>query len=385
MRETLAALEELQNKPIALHRQFEILHPSSISDWKSRPVSSSSPMGPLDSDGSDFPFVPFPITSVTTPRFPSSEFGPDPSLRQRPRSASAGAGDGVKALRLEERDRRRLADDTGDQPRRRSHPDVFDIAGTTPPRRYVVPHDRPRSASCEPQESNDSEAPTHIPYAIQHPATPAGGHYNPAPLAFSNQDQVVYGQASFGYSSPFMNYPRRYGDEYDRDNSDAFIRTTVNQGSQSPYFLATPPRRLPHRAVRDAYPSGAIATSTSPQYHWGNPVHSRNRTHPIPSSSSNPTATSVPAQPDRNKFNLSKIEEGVDTRTTVMIKNIPNRMSDRDLLAFINNVCPGRIDFFYLRMDFQNGMYLVYLLYSSPCFLYDRRTPPLAISWKACY
>jgi len=38
-----------------------------------------------------------------------------------------------------------------------------------------------------------------------------------------------------------------------------------------------------------------------------------------------------------------------------MIKNIPNKMSDKDLLAFINRVCPRRIDFLYLRMDFQNG------------------------------
>ncbi|KAI0047497.1 hypothetical protein FA95DRAFT_1492430 [Auriscalpium vulgare] len=38
-----------------------------------------------------------------------------------------------------------------------------------------------------------------------------------------------------------------------------------------------------------------------------------------------------------------------------MIKNIPNKMSDRDLLMFIERVVRRRIDFFYLRMDFQNG------------------------------
>lgn len=42
-------------------------------------------------------------------------------------------------------------------------------------------------------------------------------------------------------------------------------------------------------------------------------------------------------------------------RTTVMIKNIPNKMTDKELLEFINNVCPRRIDFLYLRMDFKNG------------------------------
>jgi len=38
-----------------------------------------------------------------------------------------------------------------------------------------------------------------------------------------------------------------------------------------------------------------------------------------------------------------------------MIKNIPNKMSDKDLIAYIGDVCPRRIDFLYLRMDFQNG------------------------------
>ncbi|KAH7888596.1 RNA recognition motif 2-domain-containing protein [Phlebopus sp. FC_14] len=38
-----------------------------------------------------------------------------------------------------------------------------------------------------------------------------------------------------------------------------------------------------------------------------------------------------------------------------MVKNIPNKMTDKELIAYINKVCPRRIDFLYLRMDFQNG------------------------------
>jgi hypothetical protein len=63
------------------------------------------------------------------------------------------------------------------------------------------------------------------------------------------------------------------------------------------------------------------------------------------------------AAPERNQLNLLRIEDGQDTRTTVMIKNIPNKMSDRDLVAFIGSVCERRVDFLYLRMDFQNGGY----------------------------
>ena len=58
---------------------------------------------------------------------------------------------------------------------------------------------------------------------------------------------------------------------------------------------------------------------------------------------------------ERNQVDLERIDAGLDTRTTVMIKNIPNKLTDRDLIEYINRVCPRKIDFLYLRMDFQNG------------------------------
>ena len=60
---------------------------------------------------------------------------------------------------------------------------------------------------------------------------------------------------------------------------------------------------------------------------------------------------------ERNQIDLDRIEKGLDTRTTVMIKNIPNKLTDKDLIEYINKVCPRKIDFLYLRMDFQNGVW----------------------------
>jgi hypothetical protein len=60
-----------------------------------------------------------------------------------------------------------------------------------------------------------------------------------------------------------------------------------------------------------------------------------------------------------NNLNIARIENGQDMRTTVMIKNIPNKMTDKDLMTFIERVCARRIDFFYLRMDFKNGMHTI--------------------------
>lgn len=70
-------------------------------------------------------------------------------------------------------------------------------------------------------------------------------------------------------------------------------------------------------------------------------------------ASLNTGASHVP--PPENTLDLAKIERGADMRTTVMIKNIPNKVCDRELLDYINEVVPRSVDFFYLRMDFQNG------------------------------
>jgi hypothetical protein len=83
----------------------------------------------------------------------------------------------------------------------------------------------------------------------------------------------------------------------------------------------------------------------------------------LPATSALPREPASP--PERNQLNLARIEDGQDTRTTVMIKNIPNKMSDKDLLNFIHKVCPRRIDFLYLRMDFKNGNVFIYKVCSA--------------------
>ncbi|KAH0827964.1 RNA recognition motif 2-domain-containing protein [Lanmaoa asiatica] len=81
--------------------------------------------------------------------------------------------------------------------------------------------------------------------------------------------------------------------------------------------------------------------------------------HPCATTPNRVYPTTYPASPrappENNQLDIRKIEQGLDTRTTVMIKNIPNKMTDKELIAYINKICPRRIDFLYLRMDFQNG------------------------------
>ncbi|MBW0493050.1 hypothetical protein O181_032765 [Austropuccinia psidii MF-1] len=66
-----------------------------------------------------------------------------------------------------------------------------------------------------------------------------------------------------------------------------------------------------------------------------------------------PCAFPFPGVPPSNVIDLDRIECGSEPRTTCMIKNIPNKITDEMLFNFINEVCPRGFDFLYLRMDFK--------------------------------
>ncbi|GAV60198.1 RRM_1 domain-containing protein/RRM_2 domain-containing protein [Cephalotus follicularis] len=59
---------------------------------------------------------------------------------------------------------------------------------------------------------------------------------------------------------------------------------------------------------------------------------------------------------DKKQYELDvdRILRGEDTRTTLMIKNIPNKYTSKMLLAAIDEHCRGTYDFIYLPIDFKN-------------------------------
>ncbi|GKV45554.1 hypothetical protein SLEP1_g52623 [Rubroshorea leprosula] len=54
------------------------------------------------------------------------------------------------------------------------------------------------------------------------------------------------------------------------------------------------------------------------------------------------------------ELDIDCIIDGEDSRTTLMIKNIPNKYTSKMLLAAINEHCQGSYDFIYLPIDFKN-------------------------------
>ncbi|KAJ6472524.1 RNA recognition motif 2-domain-containing protein [Mycena sanguinolenta] len=106
------------------------------------------------------------------------------------------------------------------------------------------------------------------------------------------------------------------------------------------------------------FPYPPPSLSSASEYWPGSPTSPQAYFQMTPShagvpSSGQPSVNNNSA-PERNQLSLARIEDGQDTRTTVMIKNIPNEMTDQDLMAYIGSVCARKIDF-YLRMDFTNG------------------------------
>lgn len=67
------------------------------------------------------------------------------------------------------------------------------------------------------------------------------------------------------------------------------------------------------------------------------------------------TAPNDRANELHNRVCRIKIEEGADVRTTIMLRNIPNKLDWMTLKSLLDRICFGTYDFIYLRIDFKSG------------------------------
>ncbi|KAH9915679.1 RNA recognition motif 2-domain-containing protein [Fomitopsis serialis] len=272
--------------------------------------------------------------------------------RVRPRSVSAsenmGAPDAVRRLRGRE---------SPQEHNRRSSNDLFfDAVGKVP----ATPQTplRPRSISIGPDADDMTRQPrtiqTYDPSLYLHPETAAAQHGGPAP---------TYGYQYMPQQYLGPNFNGGAGDHWARGAPPAAnVEYYLPPSPRSGHNLSTAPPPSPRRPQRNAQRPdlSPIDADVFPRY----PPSSSTRPHIPRGSTYEPCAMDGRMSAnmnlnnnisEKNQLNIEAIELGKDMRTTVMIKNIPNKMSDRDLLTFIARVCSRRIDFLYLRMDFQNG------------------------------
>ncbi|KAE8377921.1 meiosis protein MEI2 [Aspergillus bertholletiae] len=57
----------------------------------------------------------------------------------------------------------------------------------------------------------------------------------------------------------------------------------------------------------------------------------------------------------QNAVDIERIRLGLDVRTTIMLRNIPNKIDQTMLKAIVDETSRGKYDFMYLRIDFANN------------------------------
>uniref|UniRef100_A0A0D6R363 RRM domain-containing protein n=1 Tax=Araucaria cunninghamii TaxID=56994 RepID=A0A0D6R363_ARACU len=140
--------------------------------------------------------------------------------------------------------------------------------------------------------------------------------------------------------SPMMNMGRHSIANAGIGITNAGIGITNITENGSPSFGMMSSQHMGHMYLRNGLP-GPINTS-------GDGINDRGRNRRGENSSS---------QIDNKKqyqLDLDKILQGEDTRTTLMIKNIPNKYTSKMLLAAIDENHHGTYDFLYLPIDFKN-------------------------------
>ncbi|KAA8572925.1 hypothetical protein EYC84_003476 [Monilinia fructicola] len=149
---------------------------------------------------------------------------------------------------------------------------------------------------------------------------------------------------------------------------------TANRPSpviDSPYDSFGPQSYSPHTYNNHFNPQGVPRYTTSPQ-HYGHEFgfmspqtpnsrdlarNGNRRQLPVvrtPQGQIRGRGTSNPAASHHNHVDINKINAGLDVRTTVMLRNIPNKVDQAMLKSIVDESSFGKYDFMYLRIDFSN-------------------------------
>ncbi|KAI0115002.1 RNA recognition motif 2-domain-containing protein [Daldinia grandis] len=162
---------------------------------------------------------------------------------------------------------------------------------------------------------------------------------------FSTPARPNVSQGGFQLPSPYGVVPLLYtglpiSPPYMMDQGSS--RTPSSMLSTSNYSLASPtlshqssflstelitPRQFQHFGRPDSRRQNAMRVARSPYY---NPAN------------------------HHNHVDVSRIRDGIDVRTTIMLRNIPNKVDQALLKKIVDDSSWGKYDFMYLRIDFAN-------------------------------
>lgn len=121
-----------------------------------------------------------------------------------------------------------------------------------------------------------------------------------------------------------------------------------------------------HQQQRNAFPgSGSVVSGSShhsghrsvPGYYGDDrSIGSHSNVRSVPTNIGSLAGSTSDGNNQHLMLDLDVVENGMDTRTSLMVRNIPNKYTQQMLLSEFagNGHGPGIIDFFYLPIDFKN-------------------------------
>ncbi|KFY22567.1 hypothetical protein V491_02762 [Pseudogymnoascus sp. VKM F-3775] len=159
-----------------------------------------------------------------------------------------------------------------------------------------------------------------------------------------------------GYSS----VPVPFSGPYSSPQSPAAGYTTGGYGTPTPYGTTSVPSEI-----------SRLTTPTARTWNnAGNPINGglkdesylqvglygrrqNSARHNAVRSVGRPSFSSAAGQ--HNVVDVDRIRQGLDVRTTIMLRNIPNKIDQEMLKGIIDETSFGSYDFMYLRIDFANN------------------------------
>lgn len=120
-----------------------------------------------------------------------------------------------------------------------------------------------------------------------------------------------------------------------------------------------------------SYSAPSRAAQPSPEYSYPPPVSRVTPGQKFPNT--------------HNQVNLDRIRAGLDVRTTIMLRNIPNKVTHSMLKLILDQTSLGQYDFLYLRIDFANNCNVGYAFinFADPIHIVAFATARAGQRWNA--
>jgi len=169
----------------------------------------------------------------------------------------------------------------------------------------------------------------------------------------AQQQQYMYGNQQYLQSAQQFQIDQQYQMQYNNMQASSYAMHAQDKNAP-PQFV-----RLPSDI--NTYNSGSLSSGSVPQSPGRQMTSLQNRMTDIKSTTSHGSGSSSGNRPreeenNSSSLNIEAVRSGRDSRSSLMVRNIPNKYTQKMMLAEFAASGHGsdKMDFFYLPIDFKN-------------------------------